>query len=94
MLHLDLPAPDELPDLFTKIIFDGDAYYNNEPFWMRMHDLDWRAMMEDAGFEPERVLTCTVPVQVLAPATNDQPAGRWVKGPFSLSAMAASVAVA
>ena len=43
MLHLDLPPPNLLPDPFTKVIFDGDAFYNNEPFWMRMHDLDWAA---------------------------------------------------
>lgn len=92
MLHLDLPPPDRLPDIFTKIIFDGDAYYNNEPFWMRMHDLDWPAMIKKAGFEPGRVLIGITPAKVLAPPTVGNPAGRWVDGPFSLTAMAASVA--
>jgi SAM-dependent methyltransferase len=92
MLHLDLPHPDQLPDVFTKIIFDGDAWYNNEPFWMRMHDLDWPAMMRNAGFRPERVRVDVIPLQTFVPPTPEHPAGRWVAGRFSLTAFAASVA--
>lgn len=92
MLHLDLPPPDRLPDVFTKIIFDGDAYYNNEPFWMRMHDLDWPAAMAQAGFEPARVQTGLTPVQAYVAAPDGKSAGHWVDGPFAMTAMAASVA--
>jgi SAM-dependent methyltransferase len=92
MLHLDLPHPDRLPDVFTKVIFDGDAYYNNEPFWMRMHDLDWPAMMRNAGFEPERVRVDVTRLQTFEPPSAEHPAGRWVAGRFFLTAFAASVA--
>lgn len=92
MLHIDLPPPDRLPDVYTRVIFDGDAYYNNEPFWMRMHDLDWPAMLQAAGFEPGRTQLALTPVQVLVPPTAEHPQGRWVDGPFALSAVFASVA--
>ena len=92
MLHMDLPSPDHLPDVFTKIIFDGDAYYNNEPFWMRMHDLDWPMMMEKAGFDPARIIMGAAPVQAFVPPTPDNPSGSWQTAPFALAAMAASVA--
>ncbi len=90
-LHIDLPPPEKLPDIYTKVIFDGDAYYNNEPFWMRMHELDWRAMLEQAGFAADRIAFDVVRVQSYAPPGAGHPAGRWVDGVFSLSAIAASV---
>ena len=92
MLHMDLPPPDRLPDIFTKVIFDGDAYYNNEPFWMRMHDIDWPAAMANAGFEPARVHTGLTPMQVFVPAADGPAGGRWVDGPFAMTAMSATVA--
>lgn len=91
MLHVDLPPPDRLPDVYTRVIFDGDAYYNNEPFWMRMHDLDWPAMLRDAGFDPARTQLALTPVQVLLPPADGQSQGRWVDGPFPLSVVFASV---
>lgn len=91
MVHLDLPPPDRLPDAFTKVIFDGDAWYNNEPFWMRMHDLDWPAMLRSAGFAPEHTQLTLTPLQVLAPPAAGQAGGRWVNGPFALTAIAAQV---
>jgi hypothetical protein len=30
---------------------DWDAFYNNEPFWTRMHDMDVDQLMADAGFD-------------------------------------------
>ena len=91
MLHLDLPKPDLLPDIFTKIIFDGDAYYNNEHFWMRMHDLDWPGMLEQAGFAPDRVVSGIAPVSMFVPPSRENPAGEWRPGRMALSAFAASL---
>lgn len=87
MLHLDLPPPDALPDVFTKVVFDGDAYYNNEPFWMRMHELDWPAMLYDAGFDTDRTEVGTTPVLMLFPGARE-----WRPGPFPLSVISATVA--
>jgi len=91
MLHLDLPPPERLPDVYTQVIFDGDAYYNNEPFWMRMHDLDWPALLQAAGFEPDRTQLTMTPVQVLTPPSAEHPEGRWINGPFGLTAIVATV---
>lgn len=53
MLHVEQPqyAPD-MP-LFEQAIRDWDAYYNNEPFWSRLHELDLDAAMVAAGFDSE-----------------------------------------
>lgn len=91
MLHLDLPPPERLPDVYTQIIFDGDAYYNNEPFWMRMHEQDWPAMLTAAGFETERTQITLTPIQSFVPPSREHPEGRWVDGPFALTAVAASL---
>ena len=92
MLHLDLPPPSLLPDIYTKIIFDGDAHYNNEPFWMRMHDIDWAESMAAAGFEPDRIQVTITPALLFSPPTPDQPEGAWQPGRLAFSVMAATVA--
>jgi 2-polyprenyl-3-methyl-5-hydroxy-6-metoxy-1,4-benzoquinol methylase len=91
MLHLDLPSPNLLPDPFTKVIFDGDAFYNNEPFWMRMHDLDWAAMMEKAGFDKEHLAVSVTPGLMLMPPTPENPEGSWQPGRLAFSAFHAQV---
>lgn len=91
MLHLDLPPPEALPDTFTRVIFDGDAFYNNEPFWMRMHELDWPAMLRTAGFASGHTQIRLTPVQVQAPPAAGETSHRWVNGPFALTAYAATV---
>lgn len=91
MLHLDLPPPEALPDIFTQVIFDGDAHYNNEPFWMRMHERDWPACIAQAGFDPERIVMRPAPVQMFVPPGPGNPEGGWRATPLMLFAMAASV---
>mgnify|MGYP001033588312 FL=1 len=91
MLHLELPPLDRLPDTYTRIIFDGDSWYNNEPFWMREHDLDWPAMLRAAGFAPEHIQIKLTPVQVQAPPSAGDTKPRWVNGPFALTAFTATV---
>ena len=51
VLHVEQPqyAPD-MP-LFEQAMRDWDAYYNNEPFWSRLHEMDLDAAMVAAGFE-------------------------------------------
>jgi hypothetical protein len=34
---------------------DWDAYYNNEPFWTRMHEMDIERLMADAGFDRSKM---------------------------------------
>jgi hypothetical protein len=35
---------------------DWDAFYNAEPFWSRLHEMDLDAEMERAGFRKESVI--------------------------------------
>ncbi|MFS0850326.1 methyltransferase domain-containing protein [Novosphingobium panipatense] len=64
MIHADLP-PFDLMDPFTQFILDNETYYNNEPFWGAMRDLDQVAMAKQAGFDPESVRFDTAPMAVM-----------------------------
>lgn len=56
VLHVEQPqyAPD-MP-LFEQAMRDWDAFYNNEPFWSRMHEMDLDAEMVAAGFARETLI--------------------------------------
>lgn len=49
-MHLEQPQFAGLPP-FEQFMRDWDAFYNNEPFWTRMHDMDVDQLMADAGFD-------------------------------------------
>lgn len=49
-MHLEQPQYAGLPP-FEQFMRDWDAFYNNEPFWTRMHDIDVDQLMADAGFD-------------------------------------------
>jgi 2-polyprenyl-3-methyl-5-hydroxy-6-metoxy-1,4-benzoquinol methylase len=55
MLHLEQPNFDAGTPAFDRFMRDWDAYYNNEPFWPKLHTLDMFAAMETAGFDPENL---------------------------------------
>lgn len=50
MLHLEQPQYGPDMPLYEQFIRDWDAFNNNEPFWSKMHELDLREMLRDAGF--------------------------------------------
>ncbi|MPS67958.1 MAG: class I SAM-dependent methyltransferase [Novosphingobium sp.] len=56
VLHVEQPqyAP-EMP-LFEQAMRDWDAFYNNEPFWSRMHEMDLDAEMVAAGFAADSLI--------------------------------------
>ena len=56
VLHVEQPqyAP-EMP-LFEQAMRDWDAFFNNEPFWSRLHEMDLDKAMIDAGFAPETLI--------------------------------------
>lgn len=64
MIHADLP-PFDLMDPFTQFILDNETYYNNEPFWGAMRDLDQVALAKKAGFDPSSVRFDTAPMAVM-----------------------------
>jgi SAM-dependent methyltransferase len=53
VLHVEQPqyAPD-MP-LFEQAMRDWDAFYNNEPFWTKMHEIDLDGFMVKSGFAKE-----------------------------------------
>jgi ubiquinone/menaquinone biosynthesis C-methylase UbiE len=48
--HIEQPQYIGMPP-FEAFMRDWDAFYNNEPFWTRMHELDIDQLMADAGFD-------------------------------------------
>jgi len=53
MLHLEQPNFTPETTLWEKFTRDWDAWYNNEPFWAKLHTMDPFALMSEAGFAPE-----------------------------------------
>ena len=51
----DLPPFDNM-DAFTQFILDNETWYNNEPFWSRMHEMDLDAEMERVGFDRSKII--------------------------------------
>jgi hypothetical protein len=52
-------------DEFTKFILDNETYYNNEPFWGAMREIDQCLLAEQAGFPKEQTRFDTAPMAVL-----------------------------
>ena len=89
-LFVDLPNVAAIPDVFQQVVFDGDAHYNNEHFWMRMHDLDWPAIYQKAGFARERIKPGFAPMQMYVSPSSANPQGQWVSGMFGFFAVGAT----
>ena len=53
MLHVEQPQYATGMPLFEQAMRDWDAFYNNEPFWSRLHEMDLDAAMIRAGFPAE-----------------------------------------
>lgn len=64
MLHADLP-PFDLMDPFTQFILDNETWYNNEPFWGAMRELDQIQLAEKAGFPLAAIKFDTAPMAVM-----------------------------
>lgn len=64
-LHIEQPQYTPDMDLYEQFIRDWDAYYNNEPFWSKMHDIDPCDLMVHAGFRAEDFM------QIGVKAVND-----------------------
>jgi SAM-dependent methyltransferase len=64
MIHADLP-PFDLMDPFTQFILDNETWYNNEPFWGAMRELDQIQLAKDAGFPSDTIRFDTAPMAVM-----------------------------
>jgi SAM-dependent methyltransferase len=56
VLHLEQPQFAGLPP-FEQFMRDWDAFYNNEPYWTGMHELDVEKLEEEAGFVRGKMFT-------------------------------------
>lgn len=63
MIHADLPPFDKMNPL-TQFILDNETWYNNEPFWGAMRELDQVALAVRAGFPREAVYFDTAPMAI------------------------------
>jgi ubiquinone/menaquinone biosynthesis C-methylase UbiE len=59
-LHVEQPQYDRGMPLFEQAMRDWDAFYNNEPFWSQLHEIDLDQYMVDAGFERDQLLHTNV----------------------------------
>ncbi len=56
VIHVEQPQyADDMP-LFEQAMRDWDAFYNNEPFWTKLHEIDLDDYMVDAGFDRDTLL--------------------------------------
>ncbi|AXB79449.1 class I SAM-dependent methyltransferase [Novosphingobium sp. P6W] len=56
VLHVEQPQYAAEMPLFEQAMRDWDAFYNNEPFWSRMHEMDLDAEMVAAGFDRDNLI--------------------------------------
>ena len=56
VLHVEQPQYTPEMPLFEQSIRDWDAFYNNEPFWTTMHEIDLDDLMVKAGFKSDGIL--------------------------------------
>jgi SAM-dependent methyltransferase len=75
VLHVEQPQYASGMPLFEQAMRDWDAFYNNEPFWSALHEIDLDASMVKAGFAPADLIhggvTAVVDRDVFPDAADD-----------------------
>ena len=56
VLHIEQPTYGEDMPVFEQAMRDWDAFYNNEPFWTKLHEISLDEYMLDAGFEARELI--------------------------------------
>lgn len=56
VLHVEQPQYTPEMPIFEQAMRDWDAFYNNEPFWSRLHGMDLDAAMVAAGFDRDSLI--------------------------------------
>ncbi|MFK7830471.1 MAG: class I SAM-dependent methyltransferase [Congregibacter sp.] len=64
MIHADLPPFTKIDD-FSQFLLDNETWYNNEPFWGAMREMDQEKLAENAGFDPGQVAFDTAPMAIM-----------------------------
>lgn len=75
VLHVEQPQYAAGMPLFEQAMRDWDAFYNNEPFWSTLHEIDLDAYLVDAGFGRDKLVhdgvTAVVDKDVFPDAADD-----------------------
>lgn len=75
VLHVEQPQYAADMPLFEQAMRDWDAFYNNEPFWSTMHELDIDGFLIEAGFDRANLIhdgvTAVVDKDVFPDAADD-----------------------
>ncbi len=75
VLHVEQPQYGPDMPLFEQAMRDWDAFYNNEPFWSTMHELDIDGFLIEAGFDRANLIhggvTAVVDRDVFPDAADD-----------------------
>ena len=64
MVHADLPPFLKMDD-FSQFLLDNETWYNNEPFWGAMREMDQEQLAENAGFDRSEVRFDTAPMAIM-----------------------------
>jgi hypothetical protein len=56
VFHVEQPQYTPEMPVFEQAMRDWDAFYNNEPFWTKMHEVDLDSWMVSAGFARDKLL--------------------------------------
>lgn len=76
VLHVEQPQYTPQMPLFEQAMRDWDAFYNNEPFWSRMHEMDLDTEMVRAGFDRDKLIhggvTAVVDRELFPAAEEDE----------------------
>ncbi|PPR77438.1 MAG: Ubiquinone/menaquinone biosynthesis C-methyltransferase UbiE [Alphaproteobacteria bacterium MarineAlpha2_Bin1] len=60
MLHMELPPSSET-DPYYNFYLDWDAFYNNEPHYLKFRELDFKELLTKAGFNKNKLLFSRIP---------------------------------
>jgi ubiquinone/menaquinone biosynthesis C-methylase UbiE len=62
MLHMEQPNFDPDTTAYEKFVRDWDCWYNSEPFWAKLHTMDFCDEMVAAGFRAEDTFETSQPM--------------------------------
>lgn len=75
VLHAEQPQYTADMPLFEQAMRDWDAFYNNEPFWTKLHEIDLDETMRHAGFTDAELIhgqvTAVVDRDIFPDAADD-----------------------
>ena len=63
-IHLEQPNFNSSSSPFSRFMQNWDAYYNNEPFWQKFHQINMLIKMEESGFIKSKIFEAGTEVDI------------------------------